>query len=197
LATVVLKCVAPGVPDFYQGSELFDFTLTDPDNRRPIGFASRRTALSRLPEARDGIDRSSALRDMVKRGDSGPLKLYVTRSLLHLRRAHRELFDRGSYQALTVTGPLKVNAVALARRQRGDWVVACIPRQTLSAAGPGRFPTGTMWKDTSLRLPKDAPRHFEDVLSGRRVSAKAGRLELAECFSDAPVSVLVGVAVDL
>jgi (1->4)-alpha-D-glucan 1-alpha-D-glucosylmutase len=191
LATVVLKCVAPGVPDFYQGSELFEYTLTDPDNRRAIDFVGRQKVLTRLTEVDHEEDRAKALRDMMERGDSGPLKMHVTRTLLHLRRANHELFDRGSYQALSVAGPLQNHALAISRRHRDQWVVASVARQTIIAAGPGRFATGTTWRDTLLRLPHDAPRDFVDVLSGRPLKAARGRLDLTECFADAPISVLV------
>ncbi|MGB8179783.1 MAG: malto-oligosyltrehalose synthase [Acidimicrobiales bacterium] len=193
LATLVLKCVAPGVPDFYQGLELFHYTLTDPDNRRAIDFASRRALLSRLPGHEDLTLGSSALRSLLEEGDRGAIKLYVTRNLLHLRRAHRELFAHGSYQGLAVTGSLKKHAVALARAHHGEWVVACVARQTVAVASTGHYLTGRQWGDTVLRLPEDAPSAFVDVLTGEHVSAVRGRLEIARCLASAPVSVLLGV----
>jgi (1->4)-alpha-D-glucan 1-alpha-D-glucosylmutase len=193
LATLVLKCVAPGVPDFYQGLELFHYTLTDPDNRRPVDFASRRALLSRLPGRESHSDGSSTLRALLDEGDGGALKLYVTRNLLHLRRARRELFASGSYQGLTVAGPLKKHAVAFARTHHDQWVLACVPRQTLSVARTGRYLTGSEWSDTVLPLPKDAPSRYVDVLTGELVEAERGRLELARCFAHAPISVLLSV----
>jgi (1->4)-alpha-D-glucan 1-alpha-D-glucosylmutase len=193
LATLVLKCVAPGVPDFYQGLELFHYTLTDPDNRRAIDFASRRALLSRLPGYEDQTDGSSTLRSLLEEGDGGAIKLYLTRNLLHLRRAHRELFADGSYQGLAVTGSLKKHALALARAHHDEWVVACVARQTLAIAKPGHYLTGREWGDTVLRLPNDAPSTFVDVLTGEHVSATRGRLEIARCLAAAPVCVLLGV----
>jgi (1->4)-alpha-D-glucan 1-alpha-D-glucosylmutase len=193
LATLVLKCVAPGVPDFYQGLELFHYTLTDPDNRRPIDFASRRALLSRLPNRDDQSERSSFVRALFQEGDSGALKLYVTRNLLHLRRAHRDLFASGSYQGLAVTGSLKAHCVALARTHHDQWVLACVPRQTAALARAGHYLAGIEWGNTAVRLPKDAPTTFVDVLTGEQVRTNRGRLELAQCFADAPISVLLGV----
>ncbi|MGH3732434.1 MAG: malto-oligosyltrehalose synthase [Acidimicrobiales bacterium] len=193
LAMLVLKCVAPGAPDFYQGTELFEYTLTDPDNRRAIDFARRRAALSRLPGRHDAPNRASELRALVQSGDQGGLKMYVTRNLLHLRRRHRELFAQGNYRALAVSGPLRNHAVAIARRLGNDWVIASIPRQTIGIAGPTRFATGALWQGTTLHLPDDAPTHFVDVLSGAQVRARRGHLEISQCLKDAPVSVLVNV----
>jgi (1->4)-alpha-D-glucan 1-alpha-D-glucosylmutase len=192
LATVVLKCVAPGVPDFYQGTELFEYTLTDPDNRRPVNYARRRALLARLPDRdADETTRSSTLRAMVDQGDPGALKMYVTRELLRMRRERRELFAYGNYQALLTTGSLKNHAVAVARRHDNQWVIACVSRQTMAIVGPGHFPTGSIWNGTKLRLPEDAPTDFVDVLTGAPLRSQRGRLDVAECFANAPVSVLV------
>jgi (1->4)-alpha-D-glucan 1-alpha-D-glucosylmutase len=192
LATTVLKCVAPGVPDFYQGTEICDYTLTDPDNRRPVDFAFRRTLLARLPDkVHDDPTGSSQMFEMVRQSDSGALKLYVTRELLHLRRNYRELFAYGDYQPLAATGPMKRNTVSLARQHHGDWIVACVPRQTISVAGAGRFPLGSIWNETALRLPLHAPTEFMDLFTGARIETKRRRLDLAECFANVPISVLV------
>jgi (1->4)-alpha-D-glucan 1-alpha-D-glucosylmutase len=193
LATLVLKCVAPGVPDFYQGLELFHYTLTDPDNRRPVDFASRRALLSRLPDPADQSKGSSTIRALLQEADGGALKLYVTRNLLHLRRARRDLFASGSYQGLAVTGSLKKHCVSLARTHHDQWVLACVPRQTAAIGRSGHFVTGIEWGDTAVRLPKDAPTTFVDVLTGEHVHTNRGRLEVAQCFADAPVSVLLSV----
>lgn len=193
LATLVLKCVAPGVPDFYQGLELFHYTLTDPDNRRPVDFASRRVLLSRLPGYQDTLDRPSTIRDLLEQDDRGALKLFITRNLLHLRRAHRDLFAHGRYQGLAVTGSLKKNALALARNHHDRWVVACVPRHTASIARTGHYLTGEEWGDTVLRLPQDAPRTYLNVLTGEHLSASRGRLVVAQCFATAPVSVLLSL----
>jgi (1->4)-alpha-D-glucan 1-alpha-D-glucosylmutase len=193
LATLVLKCVSPGVPDFYQGLELFHYSLTDPDNRRPVDFASRRALLTNLPGEEDDTDRSSTLRALLDEGDRGALKLYITRNLLHFRRAHRELFADGSYHALALTGSLKNHALGLARAYHHRWVIACVPRQTVGIARLGHYVTGSEWGDTVLRLPKNAPTTFLDILTGQHVSARGDRLEIAQCFATAPFSVLVDV----
>jgi (1->4)-alpha-D-glucan 1-alpha-D-glucosylmutase len=189
LATTVLKCVAPGVPDFYQGTELFDFTLTDPDNRRPVDFARRQALLSRMQM--DETAPPTALGAAFEDGDGDALKLSVTRELLHLRRNRRELFAYGDYQPLVMSGRFKNHAVAFARHHEEECVIACVPRLTISVVGAGRYALGSVWDETKLRLSPDSPTQFVDLLTGIQLTAKRDRLDLSECFATLPVSVLV------
>jgi (1->4)-alpha-D-glucan 1-alpha-D-glucosylmutase len=119
--------------------------------------------------------------------------LYVTRNLLHVRRDHRELFASGSYQGLGVTGALRKHVLTFARTHHDQWVIACVPRQTVTIARTGHYLVGDEWGDTAVRLPKDAPASFVDVLSGEPLRANRGRLDIAHCFANAPVSVLLSV----
>ena len=103
LAQVAIKIAAPGVPDFYQGTELLDFSLVDPDNRRPVDYARRRHLLSELDaaEAREG--RTALVRRLAAGADDG-LKLYATTTMLRFRRNERAIFDEGTYAPLTAGG---------------------------------------------------------------------------------------------
>jgi (1->4)-alpha-D-glucan 1-alpha-D-glucosylmutase len=193
LATTVLKCVAPGVPDFYQGTELFDFTLTDPDNRRPVDFAVRQKLLASLSRVK-ADEKVPPSTPAIEDRDGDALKLYVTRELLHLRRERRELFAYGDYQPLVTSGRLKDHAIALARRRGDEWVIACVPRLTISMVGAGRYATGSVWDGAKLRLSQDAPTEFMDLLTGVQLKARRGRLDLSECFATVPVSVLVSLS---
>ena len=159
LATLVLKCVVPGVPDFYQGVELFHYTLTDPDNRRPVDFAVRRALLSRLPGLDDPPAGPSTVRALLK--DVTPARSSYTSLATSCTcdREHRDLFADGSYQSLSVVGSLQKHALALARSHHEQWVLAIVPRQTVAIARPRRYLTGTEWGDTAVRLPKGAPGH--------------------------------------
>ena len=100
LAQVVLKLTSPGIPDIYQGNELWDFSLVDPDNRRPVDYASRaeilNTMLPMLEDRADDLDRQVA--DLLAHAIDGRIKMYVTARLLRHRRSHPELFKLGSYQ---------------------------------------------------------------------------------------------------
>ena len=194
LAMTVLKCVAPGVPDFYQGAELWDHSLTDPDNRRPVDFALRRALLERLPDAETTpAKRRAAARQLLARWSSGALKLYVTREMLGLRRGRRELFATGSYEVLEVAGPQAEHVVAIARHLGREWVLAIVARQSFDIAGAGRFPIGAAsWGTrTALRLPATAPIQFRDVFTGTAVTFSRGRLDIGDCLAELPVAVLV------
>jgi (1->4)-alpha-D-glucan 1-alpha-D-glucosylmutase len=191
LSSVVLKCLSPGVPDFYQGTETFSFSLTDPDNRRPVSFEAHQRALARLDGPSDA--RASHVRAMLAHGDRGPLKIHLTRNLLHLRREYSDLFACGDYLPLEVSGPLSSHVVAFARRHGDRWVLGCVPRLVMQLAGPGHFPIGPrVWKNTALRLPPGAPRHFVDILTAAHVDISRNRLAIADLFSDLPVGVLAG-----
>ena len=114
LGLVVLKTVTPGVPDFYQGTDV-EPTLTDPDNRRPVDYAHRRELLASIA----GLQAASAkwekaVVDLCRNWPDGCIKLLVIRSLLHLRRAEPRLFDSGSYERLKVVGKHASHLIALA-----------------------------------------------------------------------------------
>lgn len=185
LALVVLKTCCPGVPDFYQGSESFEPALTDPDNRRPVDFDARAASLALLPDA--AAEPAAAL---LAAGLGGPLKLYVIRQLLHERRRSPDLFDRGSYLALTTTSE---HALAFARELGRDGLVAVVPRLTYGLATPGGNPLGSAtWGPASIGLPGDWPgeARFRDVLTGRAVVAESGSLGLGEVLGVLPIAVL-------
>ncbi|HET8798045.1 MAG TPA: malto-oligosyltrehalose synthase [Thermoanaerobaculia bacterium] len=135
LAQVVLKATSPGVPDFYQGTELWDLSLVDPDNRRPVDYARRASMLARLaPPAK-------LLRDW----KSGAIKLFVTARLLAARARHAETFRDGAYRAVETTTP---NAVAYLR---GDDILVAIPRLTTQLVKPPKLPLGEVWGDHALQ----------------------------------------------
>jgi (1->4)-alpha-D-glucan 1-alpha-D-glucosylmutase len=193
LAMMVLKCVAPGVPDFYQGSELWDFSLTDPDNRRPVDFALRRALLDRLPDVdATPSQRLRASRQLLAGWPHGALKLYLTRQMLSLRKQHGDLFAYGAYEVLDVTGPRAEHVVAITRRRGREWVLAVVARQTVAVARPGHFATGERaWSArTTIRLPLNAPTQYYDVFTGATLTLARGRLNVADCLRELPVAVV-------
>ncbi len=164
LAMTVLKCVAPGVPDFYQGSELWDYSLTDPDNRRPVDFAVRRAALDRLPGAHSTpAQRRSATRRLLARWPHGHLKLYVTREMLALRRQRGDLFSHGTYDALNSSGRLADHVVAIARQQDASYALAVVARQSIARRRTWALRDGTARVGLADRSPPAL--HGADALS--------------------------------
>jgi (1->4)-alpha-D-glucan 1-alpha-D-glucosylmutase len=182
LAQTVLKLCAPGVPDTFQGCELWSQSLVDPDNRRPVDFAARRTMLSRIMARSD--DPAGLSRELLATWQDGALKLYVTHAALRTRARLPEVFRAGDYEP--VDGGEHV--VAFARTLAERRVIVLVPRLTLSLVNSaGRWATGDVWHDATVEL-----RHgvYRDVLTGRRHQA-GPTLRLADIFADLPVALLV------
>jgi len=192
LALMVLKVCTPGVPDFFQGTELFEATLTDPDNRRPVDFTVRKALLASLPApGTPEADLVPQVQRMLDDWENGQIKLHVIRALLQLRRAFPDLFAEGSYVPLATSGRRGVNLVAWSRRRGRHWVVAVVPRLALEVGGPRRFPIGSrIWENTTCVLPQGAPRSYVDIFTGRRIATTRGRIEVANVLRVLPVAVL-------
>jgi (1->4)-alpha-D-glucan 1-alpha-D-glucosylmutase len=192
LALTVLKACTPGTPDFFQGTELFEATLTDPDNRRAVDFAAREALLRSLPApGTEASDVTPQVEQMLADWADGRLKMHVIRSLLHLRRELSGLFANGSYVPLAVSGARAGSVVAWTRRRGSDRVIAVLPRLTFDHAGSGRFPTGPrVWGETTCVLPKGSPRSYVNIFTGQSVTATRGRIEVAGALDLLPVAVL-------
>lgn len=195
LSQTLLKICVPGVPDFYQGTELWDFNLVDPDNRRPVDFGKRREMLAEL-QARAGDDLPGLAAELLECWPDERLKLFVTWRALEFRRRHSALFLHGTYEPLTVHGSREANVCVFARTHELDWLLVAVPRFTQQAwstpvevgvasgarlAGEtGSQPQVTAaipqalaaWlEDTTLTLPSGAPQDWQDVFTGERFSA--------------------------
>jgi (1->4)-alpha-D-glucan 1-alpha-D-glucosylmutase len=190
LAQVALKCAAPGVPDVYQGCELWDLSLVDPDNRRPVDFELRVRSLEGIDaELARGADARAAIARALSTPEglvTGRAKLLLLRVALHLRRAHPELFRAGDYRALDAEGPLAARVFAFARTVPGRALVCAVPRLVLGQleAGGGRV----RWEG-ALALPPALPRQWHDAVTG--AIREGPSLPLAELFADFPVALLV------
>jgi len=197
LAQVLLKIAAPGVPDFYQGTELWDFSLVDPDNRRPVDYPHRTRLLTELMiMERRGLTPLAG--ELLSSWEDGRVKLFTTYKALTFRRDRKELFLDGAYVPLTVTGGVKDHALAFARKRGDAWAIATVPRLATRLAPPGQFPLGLgVWgARTAVRLPTEAPGRWRNVFTGEILHA-AGRggaklLHLHAVFHDFPVAFLEG-----
>ncbi len=184
LAQVLLKVASPGVPDFYQGTELWSFTLVDPDNRQPIDWARRRAALAALDETTPAR--------LAARPEDGLIKLLVTRRGLALRRAHPELFSEGGYLPLEISGARAGHVIAFARLHRGRAAVAVTGRLFARLGAAARALAGAdVWRDTAVLLPDDVPGGpFRDALTGAEVRGDGRALPLARVFGTLPMALL-------
>ena len=192
LAQVVLKVASPGVPDFYQGTELWDLSLVDPDNRRPVDFELRARLLEGLARAA-ARDRAGLLRRLVTRPEDGRVKLWVTSRALACRARAREVFERGRYVPVPAEGARADQVVAFARERDGRLVLAAAGRFFTRLGRALHRPVGAAaWGDTRLRLPSDLPRApLRDALTGETLEPDGeGALPLAALFAFLPVALL-------
>jgi (1->4)-alpha-D-glucan 1-alpha-D-glucosylmutase len=176
LAQLVLKLTVPGVPDIYQGGELWDFSLVDPDNRGAVDWEAR----ARLSEAVAGATPA----DFAAQWRDGREKLFVIRRLLDLRRRHPGLFAEGDYQPLAVAGDNSAHLCAFARSRGAERLVVAVPRLLWRLYRDG----AAAWGDTALALPPGPGWH--DVFAGRRLAA-AERIGAGALLAMFPVAVLI------
>jgi (1->4)-alpha-D-glucan 1-alpha-D-glucosylmutase len=193
LSQTLLKAAAPGVPDFYQGTELWSFTLVDPDNRRQVDYEQRRALLASLRDAGDG-DTTDFVNRLLERPEDGSVKMYVTARALNFRRVRAELFARGRYLPLEARGRRAENALAFARAHDGEACVAIaarfFTRLGVGAQGPLAV-TAEAWGDTTLSLGELGAGRWRDAFTGREFEAdEGGALRLSEVLSPLPVALL-------
>jgi (1->4)-alpha-D-glucan 1-alpha-D-glucosylmutase len=200
LSQLVLKLTSPGVPDFYQGTELWDLSLVDPDNRRPVDFLARQAMLDQLQPLISRLDAGEIVgrevEDLLDGWVDGRIKLFVTTRGLHFRRAHRELVLQGAYTPLRVEGPTADHVIAFARHDASGTLVTIVPRFVLSLALDDRsLPRGEQsWGSTHVVLPEGGvSRCFHHVLTGELVHAKHV-LPAATAFRTVPVAMLWAAA---
>jgi (1->4)-alpha-D-glucan 1-alpha-D-glucosylmutase len=205
LSQLALKLMSPGVPDIYQGQELWDFSLVDPDNRRPVDFDLRRKMLAQLQAGLAGGDAARLrLAGQLARNPRDPrLKLFVTWQLLQFRRRHARLFQLGSYVPLEAEGRRAEHVCAFAWRQPPEAgappsaAVVVVPR-LLAGLTPAEYPRQPppplgpdVWDDTRVVARDLLPRPMRNVLSGERYAFTDPHLMLREIMEHFPVAVLV------
>ncbi len=177
---VVLKLTVPGVPDIYQGTELWDLSLVDPDNRHLIDFGRRRDALN------DVKGWTGEVSKLLEDWPDGRIKLYLVAKLLQLRRQHPTLFDAGSYEPLDVSGPYAERVCAFMREAKGTRIIVAALL----------FPARGDAAGQTIVLPQAlAEKRWKSLLDGRVVEFGEGGLNATDLFAELPVCVAVAVAV--
>jgi (1->4)-alpha-D-glucan 1-alpha-D-glucosylmutase len=203
LAQTLLKITAPGVPDTYQGTELWDWSLVDPDNRRPVDYKRRYDMLRALQErlAVVGEDRRALLQELLTHKEDGCIKLYVTTLALHCRRTHPELFSSASYTPAQGRGAKGQYVFGFSRCQNHRAAIVAVPRLVAGLlAGNYDTPLGeAVWQDTRLLVPGIDPSwDWRNVLTGEPVvfATDDGQpsLALVELLGHCPVALLVAQA---
>jgi (1->4)-alpha-D-glucan 1-alpha-D-glucosylmutase len=195
LAQLLIKVTAPGVPDFYQGSELWELNLVDPDNRRPVDYAMRRATLAGLS--------ASTPTDLLEQRADGRVKMFVTNRALAARAELRDLYEQGDYVPLQTSGARRDSVFAFARTMPGSasMAITCVPRLVASLTPDGAPPIGCgVWADTRIDLPAalTAPARFRDVFTGATLdvepaggTAMIPMIPAAAVFERFPVALLV------
>jgi len=190
LSQALIKITAPGVPDFYQGCDLWDLNLVDPDNRRPVDYEKRKGFLEEC-KAKAADDALSFIGEMLATKEDGRIKLYLIYRALHARKEKRALFQEGDYIPLETAGPFKDHVISFARRKGGMWAVTVAPRFFFTLEGESTHPLGeAAWRDTALLVPEQAPENWKNALTGEEVGGR-GRLPLAEILRAFPAALLV------
>jgi (1->4)-alpha-D-glucan 1-alpha-D-glucosylmutase len=194
LSQTLLKITSPGLPDFYQGTELWDLSLVDPDNRRPVDFGKRRMLLEEL-KRRDQVDRADLLVELLQHWQDGRVKLYLIYKALNFRRQYEDLFRQGSYVSLYASEKFRENVCTFARRLSDRWTIVATPRLLGRLLPPSGSPWGAMaWGDEILCLPGGAPQSWRNLLTGENLASetkdRSVGLSLRAIFRNFPVALI-------
>jgi (1->4)-alpha-D-glucan 1-alpha-D-glucosylmutase len=195
LAQVVLKIAVPGIPDFYQGNELWELNLVDPDNRRFVDYQQRSVYLDALHELSEREGPDAVCREVLSNLADGRAKLWTTQRALQLRSREHAIFRHGEYTALEVVGDRQENVIAFQRRDPKSErnVLAVVPRFSYSLMrGKAELPLGAAWGNDQLRVPVPGGTRYTNVFTGEPVSVPEQQsLPLSEILATFPVALLV------
>jgi (1->4)-alpha-D-glucan 1-alpha-D-glucosylmutase len=197
LSQLILKTGSPGVPDFYQGAELWDLSLVDPDNRRPVDFERRVSFLDEMEPALTGCgeSRRAYVRGLLEHWEDGRIKLFTTAAGLRLRRRLREVFLEGAYIPLTASGAGAGHVIAFGRRKGSAAVIVVAGRLFASLCGSSATLNGESWRDTVMRAPTELPGGaYRNVLTEETVEVEEqggeALIRVAGALSHLPATIL-------
>jgi (1->4)-alpha-D-glucan 1-alpha-D-glucosylmutase len=195
LSQLVLKIASPGVPDFYQGTDLWDLSLVDPDNRRPVDYAHRAQALEQLRELqnREGVE--AVCSEVLNTLPDGRVKLWTMHRALMTRQNLHSVFRHGAYVPLNVEEEKQQNAIAFLRQNKNakQSVLVVVPRFLYSLTrGKPHLPLSNAWGKAILSLPDQASMSFTNVFTDKELSVdENGHLNLGDIFAGFPVAMLI------
>lgn len=190
LTQTLLKLTCPGVPDIYQGTELWDYSLVDPDNRRPVDFERRRELIESMQQ-QESEQRPDLIRNLLENAESGAIKLYMTYRVLTFRREHEELFNDGDYLPVEVEGTYAGHVCAFCRTLEEQSILVIAPRLVVGMLnGELTMPLGDTWADTRLVLP-DALQgnRLQNIFTGEAIEGQP-HIELSQLLAGWPVAML-------
>ena len=195
LAQILLKITCPGVPDFYQGSELWEFRLVDPDNRGPVDFGERARLLESVVCQSDA-DLASAARDFVEHWPDGRIKLHVIRKTLAYRLKNDELFSKGDFISLEARGRRAEHLIAYMRRLGDLCAITVVPRWLAASQGDScQTDLREFWQDTTLVLPRETLRSWRNIFTDLATSSQPSddnqTLLAGDLLAQFPVALLI------
>ncbi len=183
LTQTALKLISPGVPDIYQGNEIWNYSLVDPDNRRPINYQRRREMLAALPAATPD--------ELMRNWPDGRIKMFLTQRVLQFRREHADLFQRGDYLPLAASGTFAECCVSLVRQLPDKWIGVIAPRLTSRVGFP---PVGERWKDTSIEWPETLSlKNAHDLFTCRAIHHEGRKVSIRDAVSILPFAVITNL----
>ena len=189
LAQSVLKFTCPGVPDVYQGCELWDLSFVDPDNRRPVNYAERQAVLEEINSKKE---KPELLQDLWDNRHNAGIKLWLTQELFELRKQYPSLFTNGDYIPVKIEGRYKNNVFAYARKHQHKWFVIAIPLHTAQlCTKQGKEILDIDWDDTKIILPKGVDKDWEHVFLNKKDTHEKEIL-VQHLFQKLPFSILKG-----
>jgi (1->4)-alpha-D-glucan 1-alpha-D-glucosylmutase len=184
LSQLLIKITSPGFPDFYQGSELWDLNLVDPDNRRPVDYERRKRILNEIKNSSDIVG------EVLSTKEDGRIKMFLMWKALEVRKKFSDLFQKGDYQPLEAQGSFKNNVIAFARTYEKQFVITIAPRFFTEIISEDQLPMGEeMWKDTALVLNDKLSQEMKNIMTGKIVSLQK-YIYLAQALEDFPVCLL-------
>jgi len=190
LSQLLLKITTPGIPDFYQGTELWDFNLVDPDNRRPVDFGVREKLLKEIIEAykKNGLQ---CITELLSSMENGKIKLFLTYILLSTRKKMNTLFLKGTYLPLTIEGQYASKIIAFARSYNKKWLITVAPRFLTDLINEGELPVGyNVWKDTHIVIPENFPSRWRNSVTSQEIHSGAS-LPAGLVFERFPAALLI------
>ncbi|TVQ46811.1 MAG: malto-oligosyltrehalose synthase [Gloeocapsa sp. DLM2.Bin57] len=190
LSQTLLKLTCPGVPDIYQGTEMWDLSLVDPDNRRPVDYNQRLHELEQLQQAKEE-DIANLLDNLLEYSTDGRVKLYLIHQTLTALAEYQEIFQQGDYTPVNVSGTYSDNVIAFQRKSGKTNALIVVPRFYATLVEPGKIPLGTaVWQDTILELTNNNVSEWLDVLTKRSLP-HSSKLQLGKILTQFPVALLI------
>jgi (1->4)-alpha-D-glucan 1-alpha-D-glucosylmutase len=187
LSQTLIKIISPGVPDFYQGSELWNLSLVDPDNRRPVDYQMRKQFLSDIKEKfSDSPKKLTA--ELLNTKTDGRIKLFLIWKALKVKAENKTLFQKGAYKLLQVEGKHKENVIAFARSYDTEFMITIVPRFLTQIISENQLPIGKQWQDTHITSDFN-PANWINCITDQQLHAQK-KIYISDALSDFPVCLL-------